>query len=181
MNTQQKCIEAYARHKNLKLAGQEVGIPWQTVYVHLKKAGVPVTGDKARYGSDTDRLAAKGEEYFKSWVPFADDQNKKQYQSKFDFVVSGFKVDVKSSTPKRSNKNSKTTRWAFYSKKQESIADFFVLIGFNNDQPAHVWLVPGEIARRYTTISISAFAKCRWWDYAVLPEELPDFFKQLNH
>ncbi len=182
MNTQQKCIDAYARHKNLKLAGQEIGIPWQTVYVHLRKAGVPVTGDKARYGSDSDRLAAKGEEHFKLWVPFAEDQNRKKFQSKFDFIVGAHQVDVKSSNLKWSNKNSKVFRWAFYSKKQESTAAFFVLIGFdNNAEPAHVWLIPGEIARRYTTISVSSSKKGKWWDYEVKPADLSEFFKQLNH
>ena len=50
-----KCIESYSRLKNLKLVGLEVGIPWQTVYVYLKQAGIAVTGDKSRYGSVTDR------------------------------------------------------------------------------------------------------------------------------
>ena len=54
-----KCIESYSRLKNLKLVGLEVGIPWQTVYVYLKQAGISVTGDKSRYGSATDRVAVK--------------------------------------------------------------------------------------------------------------------------
>jgi len=179
MNTQQKCIEAYAKHKNLKLAGQEIGLAWQTVYTHLRNAGVPVTGDKARYGSETDRLAAKGEAYFQSLVPLAEDQNKKRFQSKFDFLVNGHKVDVKSSNQRRSNIKCKVLRWAFCSKKQESVADFFVLIGYENDAPAHIWLIPGEISRMYTTISISAGKKGKWWDYEVKPADLAEFFNQL--
>lgn len=58
MNVQQRCVEAYRQHQNLKIAAQHVGIPWQTVYVHLRKAGEPVTGNKLKYGSETDRLAA---------------------------------------------------------------------------------------------------------------------------
>lgn len=46
-------VEAYEKHKNLKLAAIEVGMPWQMLYVHLRKLGVPVTGDKARYGRIT--------------------------------------------------------------------------------------------------------------------------------
>lgn len=181
MDVRQKCIEAYERHKHLGLAAQEVGIPWQTVYVHLRNADVSVTGDKARYGSDSDRLATRGEEYFKSFVPFAEDQNKKQFQPKFDFLVNGHKVDVKSSSQRKSNKAAKTLRWAFYSKKQESTADFFVLIGFTKDDPTHVWLIPGEISRKYTTISISQSASGgKWWDYAINPNHLADFFKAIN-
>jgi len=45
----QAVIDAYEKHKNLKLAANDVGLPWQTVYVHLKRAGVPVVGDKLRF------------------------------------------------------------------------------------------------------------------------------------
>ena len=71
MDKRDACIESYSRLKNLKLVGLELGIPWQTVYVHLRAAGVPVTGDKKRYGSDTDRLAAKAEALFAELVPAA--------------------------------------------------------------------------------------------------------------
>ena len=55
----EKAIEAYGRHKNLKIAAAEVGIPWQKLYLILRNAGVPVVGDKLRYGSDRDKLARK--------------------------------------------------------------------------------------------------------------------------
>ena len=35
---EQACIASYGRLKNLKLAGAELGIPWQSVYVHLRRA-----------------------------------------------------------------------------------------------------------------------------------------------
>lgn len=38
MKDQEKCVESYSRIKNLKLVGIELGIPWQTVYVHLQNA-----------------------------------------------------------------------------------------------------------------------------------------------
>jgi len=40
MNIQDKCAEVYAIVRNLKLTGLEVGIPWQTVYIHLENKGV---------------------------------------------------------------------------------------------------------------------------------------------
>lgn len=49
--------DAYEKHKNLKLAAEELGIKWQYLYVILRKEGVAVCGDKSRYGSDKDRLA----------------------------------------------------------------------------------------------------------------------------
>jgi transcriptional regulator with PAS, ATPase and Fis domain len=35
--------EAYARHKNLKLAANELGVRWQQLYARLRKLGIPVT------------------------------------------------------------------------------------------------------------------------------------------
>lgn len=89
--------EAYARHKNLKLAAEEIGIKWQQLYSRLRKMGVPVTGDKARYGCAKDRLAAKAERLFSEDVPNAIDSNAQQYQAAIDFYVDGHSVDVKAS------------------------------------------------------------------------------------
>ena len=61
-------VQAYAKHRNLKLAAGELGICWQTLYVRLKRAGVPVTGDKLRYGADRDRLGATCEAEFQRLV-----------------------------------------------------------------------------------------------------------------
>ena len=36
MCIKQQCKDSYERLENLKLVSGEVGIPWQTVYVHLK-------------------------------------------------------------------------------------------------------------------------------------------------
>lgn len=180
MDIQQSCVDAYRNHKNLKLAAIDVGIPWQSVYVHLRKAGEPVTGDKLRYGSESDKIAARGELLFKSLVPFADDQNGRKFQSKIDFDVRGYGVDVKTSTLKLSNKNCKLRRWAFSTKKQEMIADFFVCLclGRDGDSLQKVLLIPGEMARKYTTISLSE-AGGKWDDYAVLSSDIAEFFEAL--
>lgn len=81
------CIDSYSRLKNLKLVGNELKIPWQTVYVILKKAGVNVVGDKARYGSVSDRLASYAENMFKIDVPNAVDNNDLKYQASIDFYL----------------------------------------------------------------------------------------------
>lgn len=178
-DTQQRCVDAYRQHKNLKVAASQVGIPWQTVYVHLRKAGEPVIGDKLKYGSDTDRLAARAEQQFLNWVPFADDQNTHQYQSKVDFLIGDFGVDVKASRLKRSGKNS--SRWMYSVKKQHAVADFFVCLGFDElgDQVESTILVPGEIARKHTTISHSCNGG-KWADYLINPAELAPFFRALT-
>ena len=143
---QQKCIESYARLKNLKLVGEEVGIRWQSVYVHLKKAGVKVTGDKARYGSVTDRLASAAERRFSESVPFAKDCNQEQYQAAIDFDVLGWSIDVKASRL-RSHK-SDAPRWSFCVNKQKDAADFFVFYSYESEGDVnvrHVFLMPREI------------------------------------
>lgn len=174
MDTRHFCIEAYARLKNLKLVGLELGIPWQTVYVHLRAAGVPVTGDKSRYGSDTDRLAAKAESIFSALVPNAINQNDQQFQAKVDFVVGRYSVDVKSSRQRGG-------RWAFSLKKQELLADFFVCFAFNEDDTYKVLAIPGELCRYLQTISLSATSNTRWWDYEIAADQLNAFFEQVSN
>lgn len=178
MNVQQRCVQAYREHQNLKIAAQYVGIPWQTVYVHLRKAGEPVTGNKLKYGSETDRLAAKSERKFLELVPFAEDQNTKQFQSKVDFLVGGFGVDVKASRLKTQGPNS--SRWMYSIKKQEAVADFFVCLGFDSTATTiqSTLLIPGEIARMHMTISHSSRGG-KWADYLVQPDDLAPFFRSL--
>src|SRR5690606_17303781 len=135
-------------------------------YVHLRKAGEPVVGNKLKYGSETDRLAAKAEQIFLDLVPFAVDQNTRQFQSKVDFLVGSLGVDVKAA---RLRPHSiKSSRWMFSIKKQEAIADFFVCFGFDEkaERVISALLVPGEIARKHTTISLSERGG-KWADYLI--------------
>lgn len=184
MSVQQECIAAYRQHKNLKIVGEELGLPWQKVYVHLRNAGEPVTGDKLRYGSDTDRLAAKAEQIFLKTVPEAVSLNEKQYQAKIDFQVNGYGVDVKVSRLKLGHQKCKVRRWAFCLKKQEASADFFVCMCLDEsgDSLDRVLLVPGEIARRYQTLSLSERGG-KWSDYEIDRSDIRDFFLSLpvNH
>jgi len=180
MSIQQQCIDAYRKHRNLKLAAHDVGIPWQSVYVQLRNADEPVMGDKLKYGSDTDRLAARGEQIFQALVPGAISHNERKYQSKLDYTVRGYGIDVKTSTLKLSNKACKLRRWAFYTKKQEASADFVVCFGIaaDGESLAKVLLIPGEIIRKYTTVSLSE-AGGKWDDYSVEPDGLNAFFEAL--
>lgn len=177
----ERSVEAYQRHKNLKLAAGELGIPWQTVYVHLRKAGVEVMGDKSRYGSETDRLAAKAEDLFEVLVPGAENQNKVRWQPKVDFVVGSVTADVKASRLNRANKNYPSRRWAFSVKKQELLADFFVCAAFDADGDQVIkWLViPAEIARNYQTINLPETGG-KWHDYEVQASEISPFFEAIK-
>ena len=180
MDIQQQCVKAYSEVKHLKIAGEIVGIPWQTVYTHLKRAGGPVVGDKARYGSDSDKFAAKSERDFKSIVPAAKDQNRKKFQSKFDFVVGGHRVDLKAARPKNYYKNKDLMRWSFSLKKQQSLTDFFVCFAYSQQETLkHCLLIPAEMVVGYSSISLSPNGK-RWWEYETRPEDLSSFFQGLG-
>lgn len=176
------CIERYHSLKNLKMVGAELGLPWQTVYSRLKRAGVAITGDKERYGSETDRVAARGERWFKRVIPEAEDQNKLTYQPRFDFLVRGLKVDVKTSRPRVSPRG--VFQWIWSVKKQEAEADFFVCLAITSradDAGVHrALLVPGELARRYQSIRASHDGKRmtgKWADYACTSADLRNFFE----
>ena len=179
--TDKECIEAYEKNKNLKIAAESLGIKWQTLYVRLKKNGVSVTGDKTKYGSMSDKVGAKGEVDFKKLVPDAIDNNESEFQAPIDFTVYGFGVDVKASNRRKGSRHSEAERWAFSIKKQESTCDFFVLMAYTKDQSIleKVFLIPGDMCRFTTSISIGCSGSSKWHDYAVDPSDLSEFFKQL--
>lgn len=171
-------IEAYRRHRNLKLAADELGMKWQTLYVHLRAAGVRVTGDKARYGSAKDRLGSFGESLFATDVPEAIDSNDAQFQANIDFVIGGWSVDVKTAAPSADG-----TRWAFSISKQKDRADFFVMFALDDAETRNVMLVllmPREIATTATTVSLPVSLKSKWADYIVDRRELSAFFLALG-
>ncbi len=120
-------------------------------------------------------MAAKAEKEFLSIVPFAEDQNKIKFQSKFDFIVNGEKVDIKSSKLNQGSKRFSAKRWAFSVKKQEFCADFIVCFAFL-DELYRLFLIPGELIRNYQTISISQNGKSKWLDYEISKDELAEFF-----
>lgn len=172
---------AYEKHKNLKLAAEELGIKWQSLYVELRKLGVAVTGDKFRYGSDKDRMAAQAELEFKRIVPFAEYQNSIKFQSKFDFLVGKERVDIKASKAHHGSKKFTAKRWAFSVKKQEFCADFIVCFAMS-DENTRIFMIPGEIVRNYQTISIAENknSKSKWLQYEISEQDLTEFFKAIT-
>jgi hypothetical protein len=172
---------AYEKHKHLKHAANELGIPWQTLYCRLKAAGIPVTGDKLRYGNDRDKLAAHAEAAFKRLVPSARNANGEKYQAEIDFVVGGLKVDVKASMPRKLNAKYPAESWAFSFKRQSSKCDFFVCFCMDEEkQPEMVLLVPREFFDGLQTISVTRLGQSKWKDYQIKPDELAPFFADLN-
>lgn len=173
--------QTYAKHRNLKLAAGELGIPWQSLYVKLKKAGVSVAGDKLRYGTDRDRLGAKAEAAFHELVPLAVNANASQFQAKVDFSVGGLTVDVKASMPRQLNKRFAALSWSFSIKKQTLVCDFVCCFCFASDGSiAHVLLVPSEFFAGLQTISVSCAGSSKWLDYEVKASDLAKFFSELT-
>lgn len=82
----------------------------------------------------------------------------------FDFICGrGYKIDVKSSS-RQSNHNHK---WHFNIKRNK-IADYFLLIAFNNREdldPEHVWLIPGYTLNDKISTSISDGTISKWEEY----------------
>ena len=171
-------IDAYRRHKNLRLAAEELGMKWQSLYVHLRSAGVAVTGDKARYGCAKDRLGTFGESLFYQDVPEAIDSNRAQFQANIDFDVLGWSVDVKTATP-----SADKTRWSFGINKQKDRADFFVMYALDDAtsrRVIHGILIPREIATAKALISLPVSLNSKWTDYFVERNELATFFRGLG-
>ena len=174
-------ILAYRKHMNLKLAANELGVAWQSLYVRLKKLGEPITGDKLRYGTDRDRLGALGEKEFLRLVPFATNKNFAQYQCKYDFDVFEQKVDVKASSPRQLNKKFQARSWSFSFKKQSLICDFICCFCMAEDRSIqHVLVVPSEFFKGLQTVSVSCEGNSKWLDYEIAADELASFFRALT-
>ncbi len=172
--------ESYSRHMNLKIAADEIGIPWQTLYVKLKRQGVAVCGDKSRYGTDRDKLGALAEGWFEKLVPKAENQNKFSFQPKVDFLVSAAKVDVKASRKSPKSKKSTALSWAFSLKKQSLTADFMCCFCCDEDKRIeHVLLLPIELVEGKQTITVSCTGASKWFDYKIEPYELAEFFDSI--
>ena len=172
--------EAYEKHKHLKNAADELGIPWQTLYVHLKKEGVPVCGDKSTYGSLKDKLAAHGEEIFKKIIPTAIDNNQSKFQAKVDFHVGSYAVDVKTATPRKPYPKYHSFSWSFSLRKQSMEADFFVFVALDSEKNESMFfLIPAEMVRGKQTISIPLSLKSKWKNFMIEKRDLKLFFNQL--
>ena len=186
MRNKEKYIAAYDKHKNLKLAAEELGIKWQKLYVNLRDYGHPVTGDKERYGSEVDKFACATEDLFKDLVPIAVNLNDTKFQAKMDFKVGSYSVDVKASTKKDGYKNNPKKnpafRWAFSCKVQEVHADFLVCFCFSGDDIQHqgkvekILLIPAEFFKNKQSLSVSC-TKSKWYEFEVTDKELTEFFQ----
>ena len=180
MHNTEKCVNAYRKHKHLKKAADELGMKWQKLYTVLVAANEPVTGDKERYGSETDKFARMAEKHFKEIVPYAGDQNESKFQSKFDFQVGHLKVDIKCARASIKHVASKAKSWAFSVKKQRLIADMILCIGYGDDYRPEVYLlIPGEVARNSGTINLPQSRKGKWWDFSIELSEIKPFFDEL--
>ncbi|MFC2303933.1 MAG: hypothetical protein ACFNT5_01940 [Cardiobacterium hominis] len=168
---------AYDKHKNLKVAADELGMKWQTLYWYLKKYNHPVVGDKSKYGTSKDKLASLSEAHFANLIPEATNMNQARYQSKWDFELYGLKIDIKASTIHYAGKNARQQRYCFSVKKQEKYADFIVAFGYSGDVIKKCFLFPQEIISNMTTVNISEY-KSKWSDYEIPLEDLRPFFER---
>ena len=173
--------DAYAKHKNLKLAANEIGMVWQTLYVNLKKQGVAVIGDKLRYGSDRDKLAAMAEAEFLRLVPQADNINARRFQHKWDFDVGQLKVDVKAGMKRKMNKKYESLSWSFSFKKQSLICDFICCFCMADRHTIErILLVPKEFFAGLQTVSVSCVGYSKWHDYSIEANDLAAFFTAID-
>lgn len=178
----------YDKCKNLKIAATELNMKWQTLYYHLNLIGHPVTGDKERYGSPTDKLARKTEKLFNSILPEAEDLNNEKFQNDIDFKYKNISIDVKSSTKKDGYKNNPRKnaafRWAFSVAVQEKSADYLVCFCYaghdceDSGDVEKILLIPSQFFKNKQSISVSC-SKSKWYDFEVSEQDLREFLLAL--
>lgn len=177
--TVEKMKELYAEHQRLHTVGEVLGIPWQTVCWWLKKEGVSVTGNKARYGGNSDKIAVIGENLFGKLGTDAINQNNLQFQSKYDYILGDLKIDIKTGflRDQKGRGNSKITRWAFCTKVQQK-ADYLIcycLSGTLDEyRVEYILLIPAEFIGEIQTISVSP-RNSKWLNFTVSEDELKSF------
>lgn len=182
MPTIQEKKDAYQKHKNLKLAAAELGMSFQTLYWQLKKEGVPITGDKERYGSSKDRFGCHAERLFSEIVEFSEGQNDIKHQAKFDFLVGEIRVDVKAAKRQSLGVGSGGDRWAFSIKKQKNECDFFVLFAFSpTAELEEIFVIPSELICGMQSISISVNGRSKWHAYKTSREGLRGMFLDMKN
>lgn len=171
---------AYKNHRNLKLASSDLGISWHVLYARLRSQGVSVSGDKLRYGSDRDKLAALAEQEFYRLVPRAVPNNIDKWQAKWDFNVGALKVDVKASKPRQLSSKYTALSWSFSLKKQTLLCDFICCFCMSSAKEIEkVLLVPKEFFEGLQTVSVSCAGNSKWLDYAVDQNDLALFFDSI--
>lgn len=169
------CVMEYGKLKNLKLVSEKLKFPLSTIYWNLKKAGIEVIGDKNIYGSSKDKLACRGEDYIEQLLPNADNQNKKFYQPKVDFIINEISLEIKSARQKG--------RWAFSLKKQRKLADFFLLLAFDlqGREIKYHFLIPNKmILSSLETLSIPInFKNSKWGAFLISKKQIKEFFSEI--
>jgi len=177
--------ELYAKVKNLKLVSEALSIPWQTVYWWLKKEGVQVVGDKARYGGDSDSVGIIGELLFKRLFPDAVYENDTKYQAKHDFTLHGLKIDIKTSSLRsvKTRKGNIATRWGFncYNAAEHGI-DFFVCfcLNANGRDVDKILLIPSEMVVSETGgVSVSS-NRSKWDAFVITEQDIVEFFNNFK-
>ena len=172
----------YSRLKNLKLTSKEINIPWQTVYWWLKREGIEVTGDKARYGGKTDRIGIIGESLFAASCNKAINQNILKFQADCDFIIGNTKIDIKTSFLQtymsRGRPENLCYRWAFNPNYKSDI-DYMVCYCLEGDvdnyKVQNILLIPQEVIYGKQTVSVSKI-KSKYFDFKISEEELIEFF-----
>lgn len=177
----QEMIDSYKKHQNLKIAGAELGMSFQTLYWNLKKAGVDVPGNKERYGSEKDRFGVVAEKIFSEIIPEAEDLNGKKFQSKYDFRLNDVRFEIKAAKRQCLGFGKGGDRWAFSIKRQISACDFYVLFAFSPDKELEkIFMVPHDVLCSTTTISVSVNGSSKWHAYEVSREELREIVLSIS-
>jgi hypothetical protein len=174
-------VQAYERHRSLKAAAAELGIPWTTLYARLKRAGVQVVGDPLRHGDERARLGALAEAEFHRLVPDATAENLSKHHAPVDFHVRGYAVDVKCARPRQVDRRYPARSWTFSIKPRQTLhCDFLCCFCMAGDAGFdHILLIPREFFSGLRTIAVMCSGAGKWLDYATPPGELSAFFDAL--
>lgn len=180
--TKAQFLRAFSRLNDVAQACAETNVkPWRAL-PWLQKANLLHGTDRLVYGTAQQQYGRQAEIEFSRLVLDAIDcnENLRENNPAYDFVLEGLKIDVKCGMPR-----GRRGQWEFTPERSSDkkrgrkkvYPDAFVLFALTGkvfEDGYRLFLFPAAFVLGQTMVSITPDKPSRWWDFEIEPDELAD-------
>lgn len=185
--TKAQFLSAFNRLNDVAQACTETNVkPWRAL-PWLREANLLKGTDRLVYGTAQQKYGREAEIEFGRLVLDAIDcnENIRENNPAYDFVLNGLKVDVKCGMPR-----GRRGQWEFTPERSSEKKrggkkihpDAFVLFAMTGKTFADgylLFLFPASLVLGQTMVSITPDKPSRWWDFEIEPDELADALHEM--
>lgn len=185
--TKAQFLAAFNRCNDVAQACAETNVkPWRAL-PWLQKSNLLQSSDRLVYGTAHQQYGRQAEIEFSRLVLDAIDcnENIRENNPAYDFVLEGLKIDVKCGMPR-----GRRGEWSFnperssYKKRDRNRlhADVFVLFAMTGKtftDGYRLFLFPSAMVLDLTVVSITPDLPSRWWDFEIEPDELAEALHEM--